>query len=201
MQPPTNNTRTQLRSQNVMAQLLDVTHRHRDHHDMHAASHAHKTARLCTEPIFNTSLRTTAQHTHRARADVQGHRHAIWHQGGETMADKRTACPAHKNHMCTALGRAAWPSSPQALSMQNLSNRFAHAMARIWICLVIQPRIELPRDTLAEWLRRRPAKPMGSPRVGSNPTGVVSRQPAFVLATAILCGIPCGSLGGSKPNG
>ena len=30
-------------------------------------------------------------------------------------------------------------------------------------------------DTLAEWLRRRPAKPMGSPRVGSNPTGVVCR--------------------------
>ena len=28
-------------------------------------------------------------------------------------------------------------------------------------------------DTLAERLRRRPAKPMGSPRVGSNPTGVV----------------------------
>ena len=31
----------------------------------------------------------------------------------------------------------------------------------------------VPRDTLAERLRRRPAKPMGSPRVGSNPTGVV----------------------------
>ena len=30
----------------------------------------------------------------------------------------------------------------------------------------------LPEDTLAERLRRRPAKPMGSPRVGSNPTGV-----------------------------
>ena len=29
-------------------------------------------------------------------------------------------------------------------------------------------------DTLAEWPRRRPAKPMGSPRVGSNPTGVDS---------------------------
>ena len=28
------------------------------------------------------------------------------------------------------------------------------------------------QDTLAERLRRRPAKPMGSPRVGSNPTGV-----------------------------
>ena len=30
------------------------------------------------------------------------------------------------------------------------------------------------KDTLAEWLRRRPAEPMGSPRVGSNPTGVAS---------------------------
>ena len=28
------------------------------------------------------------------------------------------------------------------------------------------------KDTLAEWLRRRPAKPMGSPRVDSTPTGV-----------------------------
>jgi hypothetical protein len=27
-------------------------------------------------------------------------------------------------------------------------------------------------DSLAERLRRRPAKPMGFPRVGSNPTGV-----------------------------
>ena len=27
-------------------------------------------------------------------------------------------------------------------------------------------------DTLAEWSRHRPAKPMGSPRVGSNSTGV-----------------------------
>ena len=27
-------------------------------------------------------------------------------------------------------------------------------------------------DTLAEWLRRRPAKPMGSTRAGSNPAGV-----------------------------
>ena len=32
---------------------------------------------------------------------------------------------------------------------------------------------DMPSDTLAERLRRRPAKPMGSPRVGSNPTGVV----------------------------
>ena len=33
--------------------------------------------------------------------------------------------------------------------------------------------IDRTSDTLAERLRRRPAKPMGSPRVGSNPTGVV----------------------------
>ena len=33
--------------------------------------------------------------------------------------------------------------------------------------------IPVAEDTLAERLRRRPAKPMGSPRVGSNPTGVV----------------------------
>ena len=32
--------------------------------------------------------------------------------------------------------------------------------------------ISVFNDTLAERLRRRPAKPMGSPRVGSNPTGV-----------------------------
>ena len=39
-------------------------------------------------------------------------------------------------------------------------------------------------DTLAEWLRRRPAKPMGSPRVGSNPTGV-ALPTANVIAEAI----------------
>jgi hypothetical protein len=32
----------------------------------------------------------------------------------------------------------------------------------------------LCKDTLAERLRRRPAKPMGFPRVGSNPTGVAT---------------------------
>jgi hypothetical protein len=36
------------------------------------------------------------------------------------------------------------------------------------------------KDTLAERLRRRPAKPMGSPRVGSNPTSVVSFHCRFV---------------------
>ena len=42
-------------------------------------------------------------------------------------------------------------------------------------------------DTLAEWSRRWPAKPMGTPRVGSNPTGVV-------------CPIDLKSHPNSKPN-
>ena len=47
-------------------------------------------------------------------------------------------------------------------------------------------------DTLAERLRHRPAKPMGSPRVGSNPTGVDllqyrNRPPSGVAQRAGLC--------------
>jgi hypothetical protein len=40
-------------------------------------------------------------------------------------------------------------------------------------------------DTLAEWLRRRPAKPMGSPRVGSNPTGVALCAAALCAGSAV----------------
>ena len=40
--------------------------------------------------------------------------------------------------------------------------------------LLDEHTISVFNDTLAEWLRRRPAKPMGSPCVGSNPTGVDS---------------------------
>ena len=42
---------------------------------------------------------------------------------------------------------------------------------------------------------------MGSPRVGSNPTGVVSRQPALALAISILCSAPWGSLVGGSLMG
>ena len=42
------------------------------------------------------------------------------------------------------------------------------------------------KDTLAERLRRRPAKPMGSPRVGSNPTGVVFICPLHMLYQCVL---------------
>ena len=57
--------------------------------------------------------------------------------------------------------------------------RSAHAMFFVWFDgfadNVVRSAVHGVRakDTLAEWLRRRPAKPMGSPRVGSNPTGVV----------------------------
>ena len=36
----------------------------------------------------------------------------------------------------------------------------------------INVHIYITHDTLAEWLRRRPAKPLGSARAGSNPAGV-----------------------------
>ena len=42
-------------------------------------------------------------------------------------------------------------------------------------CMLVGERITThtgSEDTLAERLRRRPAKPMGSPRMGSDPTGV-----------------------------
>ena len=42
-------------------------------------------------------------------------------------------------------------------------------------------------DTLAEWLRRRPAKPVGSARVGSNPTGVASLNFCVLSTLEFLC--------------
>ena len=44
-------------------------------------------------------------------------------------------------------------------------------------------------DTLAERLRRRPAKPMGSPRVGSNPTGVDFASSMLPWRALFGCGI------------
>ena len=48
----------------------------------------------------------------------------------------------------------------------------------------------ITKDTLAEWLRRRPAKPLGFARVGSNPTGVVtfSFKILFSVLTSFLQG-------------
>ena len=52
------------------------------------------------------------------------------------------------------------------------------------VSLTTSARRQVSRDTLAERLRRRPAKPMGSPRVGSNPTGV-----AYVLERVLSKGL------------
>ena len=45
------------------------------------------------------------------------------------------------------------------------------------------PPLHAYMDTLAEWSRRRPAKPMGSPRVGSNFTGVDFK----IKSASIVC--------------
>ena len=46
-------------------------------------------------------------------------------------------------------------------------------------------------DTLAEWLRRRPAKPLGSARAGSNPAGVVVHvaQKIAVFLTVVVTAV------------
>ena len=46
---------------------------------------------------------------------------------------------------------------------------YASQFLRVVRCSAAQAK---QRDTLAEWLRRRPAKPVGSAREGSNPSGV-----------------------------
>ena len=43
----------------------------------------------------------------------------------------------------------------------------------VWLKPILEDRIWSNCDTLAEWLRRRPAKPLGFAREGSNPSGVV----------------------------
>ena len=48
----------------------------------------------------------------------------------------------------------------------------SHALQFLCIRQIVSVTCDPSLDTLAERLRRRPAKPMGSPRVGSNPTGV-----------------------------
>ena len=55
-----------------------------------------------------------------------------------------------------------------------------------------EPEMLGTTNIVAEWWRRRPAKPMGSPRVGSNPTGVDLLQcrngrPGGVAQRAGLC--------------
>ena len=60
------------------------------------------------------------------------------------------------------------PSDVETVSIRTVAMRYCVALGG-----ARSPARPRAHDTLAEWSRRRPAKPMGSPRVGSNPTGVV----------------------------
>ena len=76
-----------------------------------------------------------------------------------------------ENH---ALDQASWDTGLLSVSLEISLAAAASGATAVAIREAAEMR---PDDTLAEWLRRRPAKPMGSPRVGSNPTGVVFATP------------------------
>ena len=79
-------------------------------------------------------------------------------------------------------GAQAWEACMLPLhyerSLQNCRFFFTHRSDRWSFKLSYDPgsrtvnSLHIQRDTLAEWLRRRPAKPVGSAREGSNPSGV-----------------------------
>ena len=71
--------------------------------------------------------------------------------------------------------RRGWPYKASSPLPPRLSS--SAAQSKLWMSRIVS----LFNDTLAERLRRRPAKPMGSPRVGTSPTGVA-------------VGLGCGSL-------
>ena len=71
---------------------------------------------------------------------------------------------------------------PNFLFFLNLPIFFPASSGQSWrFGCTLHPASSI-KDTLAERLRRRPAKPMGSPRVGSNPTGVV-----FIFFAQLPC--------------
>ena len=82
---------------------------------------------------------------------------------------------------CTPAGKAARTNTPAGLKHER-STGLKHERSTVCrgqetlpqkLSFLLQQQLPpLAEDTLAERLRRRPAKPMGSPRVGSNPTGV-----------------------------
>ena len=67
-----------------------------------------------------------------------------------------------------------WPPMEKVCGIQDIAT-CKHCCALEMQVRFVTKKI-LPLDTLAEWLRRRPAKPMGSPRAGSNPAGVALRR-------------------------
>ena len=86
--------------------------------------------------------------------------------GGAAIA-LAVLCMSHLLYFMSALS-PSFPGGLRASAMAADGHLRASDQHHCCCCL------RLSLDTLAERLRRRPAKPMGSPRVGSNPTGVVS---------------------------
>ena len=92
-----------------------------------------------------------------------------------------TQCAAQSSHSASPPPHPPTPRPPPLLHMPptscHSSSCYCEHMqgALIAVCsqlIRIVSKSHCASDTLAEWLRRRPAKPMGSPRAGSNPAGV-----------------------------
>ena len=98
----------------------------------------------------------------------RSHTHACAHVNDtSTVATQSAVWHMHHTSIFSARPRHGWTSYVLRawLSVIKCRNVFRSAFE---LCA----RLAGITDTLAEWLRRRPAKPMGSPRAGSNPTGV-----------------------------
>lgn len=88
------------------------------------------------------------------------------------LCDRNAPFPPKGTMPCITAGKGSAHFCPAASWQVASQNRAAQLARGVW-CVVSSCCYGKADDTLAERLRRRPAKPMGSPRVGSNPTGVV----------------------------
>ena len=79
----------------------------------------------------------------------------------------------HRDILVGPSARAARRACRHECSAANLFSQIVPPLLVVRCHDNVIASLGLTDDTLAERLRRRPAKPMGSPRVGSNPTGVV----------------------------
>ena len=78
---------------------------------------------------------------------------AEWSKASDSSSDGAIRVGSNPTAVIFAICRAAAVRNPSYVAVHALLSAFG--------------------DTVAEWLRRRPAKPMCSARVGSNPIGVV----------------------------
>ena len=142
---------------------------------MHHRGYGATVARLTPDQKVgnsNLSARTLSRvlPTPRERKCCGTRAHPDLNQG---PADLQSA--ALTTELCTHLASTEPLSINSACAQRVNSKLTAGSKKRTWV----SHQGMQSKDTLAEWLRRRPAKPMGSPRVGSNPTGVKFEQLCF----------------------